>query len=87
MYNADNGSGFVGQDGGGKYVFVHATTLERGGPSGLTEGQRVPDANRSGSERPGGSVDQTLGQNDHPRASFADRANHVIGSAARSDDR
>jgi CspA family cold shock protein len=41
MYNAGKGFGFVGQDGGGKDVFVHATTLERGGLSGLTEGQRV----------------------------------------------
>src|ERR1700704_3155431 len=41
MYNADRGFGFVGPDGGGKDVFVHATTLERGGLSGLTEGQRV----------------------------------------------
>jgi len=41
MYNADKGFGFVGQDGGGKDVFVHATTLERGGLSGLAEGQRV----------------------------------------------
>jgi len=41
MYNAAKGFGFVGQDGGGKDVFVHATTLERGGLSGLTEGQRV----------------------------------------------
>ena len=41
MYNASKGFGFVGQDGGGKDVFVHATTLERGGLSGLTEGQRV----------------------------------------------
>ena len=41
MYKADKGFGFVGQDGGGKDVFVHATTLERGGLSGLVEGQRV----------------------------------------------
>jgi CspA family cold shock protein len=40
-YNPDQGFGFVGQDGGGKDVFVHATTLDRGGLSGLTEGQRV----------------------------------------------
>jgi cold shock protein len=40
-YNADKGFGFVGQDGGGKDVFVHATTLDRGGLSGLAEGQRV----------------------------------------------
>ena len=40
-YNAAKGFGFVGQDGGGKDVFVHATTLERAGLSGLVEGQRV----------------------------------------------
>ena len=40
-YNTDKGFGFVGQDGGGKDVFIHATTLERGGLSGLAEGQRV----------------------------------------------
>jgi cold shock protein len=40
-YNPDKGFGFVGQDGGGKDVFVHATTLERGRLSGLAEGQRV----------------------------------------------
>ena len=41
MYKADKGFGFVGQDGGGKDVFVHATALERAGLTGLTEGQRV----------------------------------------------
>jgi len=41
MYKADRGFGFVGQDGGGKDVFVHATALARAGLSGLTEGQRV----------------------------------------------
>src|SRR5688572_7192142 len=41
FYNAAKGFGFIGQDGGGKDVFVHATTLERGGLSGLAEGQRV----------------------------------------------
>jgi cold shock protein len=40
-YNADKGFGFIGQDDGGKDVFVHATTLERGRLRGLTEGQRV----------------------------------------------
>jgi len=40
-YNATKGFGFIGQDGGGKDVFVHAKTLERGGLSGLAEGQRV----------------------------------------------
>ena len=40
-YNAHKGFGFIGQDSGGKDVFVHAKTLERGGLSGLAEGQRV----------------------------------------------
>ena len=40
-YNADKGFGFIGQDGGGKDVFIHATTLERSGLGGLTAGQRV----------------------------------------------
>jgi len=40
-YNANKGFGFIGQDNGGKDVFVHATTLARGGLSGLAEGQRV----------------------------------------------
>jgi CspA family cold shock protein len=41
VYKADKGFGFVGQDGGGKDVFVHATALARAGLSGLIEGQRV----------------------------------------------
>ena len=41
LYKADKGFGFVGPDGGGKDVFVHATTLARAGLSGLAEGQRV----------------------------------------------
>jgi CspA family cold shock protein len=41
MYNRDKGFGFVGPDGGGKDVFVHATTLQRGGLRELAEGQRV----------------------------------------------
>jgi len=41
MYNADRGFGFVGQNGGGKDVFVHATALARSKLSVLTEGQRV----------------------------------------------
>jgi CspA family cold shock protein len=41
MYRADKGFGFVGQDGGGKDVFVHATTIARAGLSALAEGQRV----------------------------------------------
>jgi cold shock CspA family protein len=41
MYKADKGFGFVGQDGGGKDVFVHATALARAGLSALVEGHRV----------------------------------------------
>ena len=41
MYKADKGFGFVGQDDGGKDVFVHASALTRAGLSGLAEGQRV----------------------------------------------
>jgi cold shock protein len=41
LYKADKGFGFVGQDGGGKDVFVHVSALTRAGLSGLTEGQRV----------------------------------------------
>jgi cold shock protein len=41
MYKAEKGFGFVGQDNGGKDVFVHASALTRAGLSGLTEGQRV----------------------------------------------
>jgi len=41
MYNADRGFGFVGQDGDGKDVFVHATTLQRAGLQELAQGQRV----------------------------------------------
>jgi CspA family cold shock protein len=41
MYRVDKGFGFVGQDDGGKDVFVHATTLARAGLNGLSEGQRV----------------------------------------------
>jgi CspA family cold shock protein len=40
-YNATKGFGFIGQDSGGKDVFIHATTLERAGLTGLAEGQRV----------------------------------------------
>ena len=41
MYKSDKGFGFIGQDDGGKDVFVHATALARAGLSELTEGQRV----------------------------------------------
>src|SRR5215217_4467672 len=37
MYKSDKGFGFVGQDGGGKDVFVHVTALARGGLKLLAE--------------------------------------------------
>ena len=40
-FNTEKGFGFIGQDGGGKDVFVHAKTLERCGLSKLADGQRV----------------------------------------------
>ena len=39
--NATKGFGFIAPDRGGKDIFVHASTLERAGVPGLTEGQRV----------------------------------------------
>jgi CspA family cold shock protein len=41
MYKADKGFGFVGQDGGGKDVFIHVTALARAGLTELAQGQRV----------------------------------------------
>ncbi|MGA7612744.1 MAG: cold-shock protein [Xanthobacteraceae bacterium] len=41
FYNDQKGVGFIQPDGGGKYVFVHATALERAGLRGLVEGQKV----------------------------------------------
>jgi CspA family cold shock protein len=40
-FNATKGFGFITSDAGGKDIFVHASTLERGGIMGLAEGQRV----------------------------------------------
>jgi CspA family cold shock protein len=41
MYKADKGFGFIGQDDGGKDVFIHAKTLARVGLKELSGGQRV----------------------------------------------
>jgi CspA family cold shock protein len=40
-YNTLKGFGFIAADRGGKDIFVHASALERGGITGLAEGQRV----------------------------------------------
>ena len=54
IYKADKGFGFVGQDGGGKDVFVHATALARAGLSGLVEGSGF-ECNRTRPKGVGGS--------------------------------
>lgn len=41
LYKVDKGFGFIGQNNGGKDVFVHAKTLVRAGLNALSEGQRV----------------------------------------------
>ncbi len=40
-FNGEKGFGFVATESGGKDVFVHISVLERGGLSGLAEGQHV----------------------------------------------
>ena len=40
-YNSTKGFGFIVRDGGGKDVFVHASSLQRSGLADLVEGQRV----------------------------------------------
>src|ERR1700720_2593255 len=40
-YNAMKGFGFIASARGGQDIFVHASTLDRAGITGLTEGQRV----------------------------------------------
>jgi CspA family cold shock protein len=40
-YSAERGYGFVGPEGGGRDVFVHAAALERSGMAPLAEGQVV----------------------------------------------
>ena len=49
FFNSSKGFGFISPEGGGKYVFVHASAVEMAGMRSLDEGQRVsfdiqPDA-------------------------------------------
>jgi cold shock protein len=49
FFNSSKGFGFISPEGGGKDVFVHATSLEAAGMTALSEGQKVafdiqPDA-------------------------------------------
>ena len=39
--NAQNGFGFIAQDGGGPDAFVHVSAIQRAGLQVLNEGQRV----------------------------------------------
>lgn len=40
-FNANKGFGFIEPEDGGNDVFVHITSVERSGLSGLDEGQKV----------------------------------------------
>ena len=40
-FNATKGYGFIKPDGGGPYVFVHISAVERAGYSGLAEGAKI----------------------------------------------
>jgi CspA family cold shock protein len=40
-FNPEKGFGFIARGGGGKDVFVHISTLEKSGLTGLAEGQPV----------------------------------------------
>ena len=68
MYKADKGFGFVGQDNGGKDVFVHASALTRAGLSGLTEGQRVRMQVGQGQKGLEATLDRTPGLNGGQRS-------------------
>ncbi len=40
-FNASKGFGFIQPDDGGKDVFVHISSVERAGLTGLNEGQKI----------------------------------------------
>ena len=75
-YNVGKGFGFIAQDRGGKDVFVHATTLDRGGLNELLEGQRVRMHISQGQKGPEARSIELL---DQPAASlFAEVANREL---------
>jgi CspA family cold shock protein len=41
FFNMGKGFGFIAQEGGGKDVFVHISSVERSGLTGLADGQKV----------------------------------------------
>ncbi len=41
FFNTSKGFGFITPDGGAKDVFVHISSVEQSGLSGLADGQRV----------------------------------------------
>jgi cold shock protein len=52
-FNATKGFGFIAPDSGSKDVFVHISTVERSGLTGLSENQKVTfevEAGRDGRE-------------------------------------
>jgi CspA family cold shock protein len=40
-FNMTKGYGFIAPEGGGQYVFVHISAVEKAGYTGLAEGGRV----------------------------------------------
>ena len=40
-FNTTKGFGFIAPEGGGRYVFVHISAVERAGLTGLADNQKV----------------------------------------------
>ena len=52
-FNTTKGFGFIAPEGGSKDVFVHISSVERSGPTGLADNQKVTfdlEAGRDGRE-------------------------------------
>ena len=55
-FNATKGYGFIEPENGGKDVFVHISAVERSGPNGLNDNQKVSyelETGRDGKESAG----------------------------------